>query len=304
MTAPYLVLALDVAILVLAGVLGVLWARVQTATFDVAAHPEALRRRREQSLPSAPLRRALSQLSEVLGKAVLGMGFVNHFARVRRMLLHSGNPGGFTDTEFVGFGLGIGMLTAAAVMAFGLLTSGSLSVVVPLLSACGVYWIRLQQLQAAVDRRRVETGRQLPYLLDLLAMSMSAGATFLNACRTIAGRKGRGAIEEEVRLLLQEVEGGVVLRDALVNTTKRTECEDFVTALMAIKQGDELGTPLVDILRRQAELNRFVRSQRGEQAAAKLPNRLAVPTTFLMMAVMLLFFGPIIVRAIQGKLGG
>lgn len=300
----WVLVVIDVAILTLAVLLGVLYARIQTAEFDYALLPETLRRRREQALKTQVMRRMLTPLADVLGNAFQGFGFTNHVARVRQLLTHSGNPDGYTATEFVGHGLALGLLASAGLVLLGLAMSGSISIVVPLLAAIGTYWIRLQQLQTVVDRRRAETAKHLPYLLDLLAMSMGAGSTFLNACRTIAKRASRGPVEEEIGVLLQEVEGGVVLREALTNATKRTQSDDFITALMAIRQGDELGTPLVDILRRQAELNRFVRSQRGEQAAAKLPNRLAVPTTFLMMAVMLLFFGPIIVRAVQGNLGG
>jgi hypothetical protein len=49
-------------------------------------------------------------------------------------------------------------------------------------------------------------------------------------------------------------------------------------------------------------MNRYRRSKRGEEIAGKLPNRLALPTVFLMLAVFLLLFGPIVVRAVRGDL--
>ena len=72
--------------------------------------------------------------------------------------------------------------------------------------------------------------------------------------------------------------------------------------VQAVRQGEALGTPLVEIFENQASTNRYRRTKRGEQIAATLPNRLAVPNTLLMLAVLILLFGPIIVKAVRGEL--
>jgi tight adherence protein C len=92
------------------------------------------------------------------------------------------------------------------------------------------------------------------------------------------------------------------LADALANVARRTNSAEVQGLVQSVRQGEELGTPLVETFEHQAGMNRFRRSQRGEQAAAKMPNRMALPNVLLMFAVLLLLFGPIIVKSVRGEL--
>jgi tight adherence protein C len=131
-------------------------------------------------------------------------------------------------------------------------------------------------------------------------MSLGAGALFTQACRRLTEEGTGGAMQEEVDLMLRELDAGVPLADALQNLQKRTGSEEIALMAQAARQGAELGTPLAKVFRDQAATSRYRRTKRAEQMAAKLPNRLAVPTVFLMLAVLLLLFGPIVVKVVRG----
>ena len=223
-------------------------------------------------------------------------------ARVRRYLVHAGNPGGLAPDEFVGHALALATVVYGGFLLLLALGGNAPNPLVPLLPAVGAYVLVHSDLKTKAERRRVLIDRQLPFVLDLVALTMGAGSTFLEACRSVTKGAVRGPIEEEIDLMLHEVRAGTPLRDALGNMTKRSDSEELASMVRAVRQGEELGTPLVDIFADQSSTNRFRRSKRAEKIAAKLPNRLAVPTVFLMLAVLLLLFGPIIVKAVHGGL--
>jgi len=186
-----------------------------------------------------------------------------------------------------------------ALILFG---SGQFNVLIEILVTVLVYTGTMSSLKSRGEHRRLEFERQLPYFLDLTSLSMGAGATFLKACESAVMRPTKGPLEDEIELMLGEVHAGTPMPQALTNMTKRMESAQLAQMVQAVKQGDELGTPLVRVFEQQAELNRYRRSTHGERVAAKLPNRLAVPTVFLMLAVFILLFGPIIIRAMRGGL--
>jgi tight adherence protein C len=239
----------------------------------------------------------------MMGAAVVtALGLPGARLRARRLLVLAGNPWGYTAEEFLGWGLVKAVLVYFAVIAFLWFTVGDLSLFLPVVPAAVTLAIHHFHLQGLSERRRVLIDRHLPYVLDLLAMSLRAGATFTQAARTLLAGSVRGPIEEELTVLLSEVDKGTPLSDALLNLTTRSDSEELALMVQAVRQGMELGTPLAGVFADQSQASRYRRTQRGERLAARLPDRLAIPTVFLMAAVLLLLFGPIIVKGTQGEL--
>jgi len=65
--------------------------------------------------------------------------------------------------------------------------------------------------------------------------------------------------------MLAEVRAGTRFTDALANMTKRSDSEELALMVQAVRQGEELGTPLVDVFEVQASTNRYRRTKRGEE---------------------------------------
>ena len=276
-------------------------ARLANFQYDYKMVADILTQRRKTSLAGAPFRRALDPIVLAFAALIRRLGLGGLRARTQQNLMQAGNPWGYAAEEFIGWALTLSILTAgtAALLLFG---SGKFNLLIVIVIAFMTYYGTMNGLKARGNRRRVDLERQLPYFLDLTSLSMGAGSTFLQACESAIRRPTKGPLEDEVELMLREVDAGTPLAQALGNMTTRIESAELAQMVQAVKQGEELGTPLVRVFEQQAELNRFRRSKRGEQIAARLPNRLAVPTVFLMLAVFLLLFGPIIVRAMRGGL--
>jgi len=86
--------------------------------------------------------------------------------------------------------------------------------------------------------------------------------------------------------------------DALRNFVTRTQDEDVAEVVLAIIEGEELGTPLAKILRIQAEQMRQKRSQWAEKASSEAEVTLVFPAMLIMIACLILVVAPFILTAI------
>jgi tight adherence protein C len=300
-----MLLLIDLLVVALVVVIALILARVRRFEFEYEEPvPDALRARRARFLAGSAVRRWLDPFVVAFAALATGIGLESHRARVRRLLVRSGNPWGYTAEEFVGWSMTVAALTYTGVVAAFLLFASSFQPVLPVVLAALAYWLTAHGLSIRAETRRREVDRAIPFFLDLTSMSMDAGAGFTQAARTLVAEGSGGALEEEIAQALREMDAGVSLPDALKNLTRRSDSEELALLVQAVRQGQELGTPLARVFRDQAAMSRYRRTKRAEQAAGKLPNRLAVPTVFMMVAVMLLLFGPIVVRALRGGLGG
>lgn len=292
------VLILDVLIVAFAAAVGLLLAHLGSLTR--AAATDAERRLRERALSKSAVLRLLDPLVVGFAALVRKMGLTGRRDRVAKLLVQAGNPWGYSPEEFTGLCITWAVMTFAIGVPLCSLLLGELSLVLPLFLSILAVWACTSSLRSAVKRRRVLIDRKMPFFLDIISLTMGAGAAFLESCETAIAGPTKGPLEEEMGLMLREVNAGTQLRDALSNLTKRTASEEVAGFVSSVLQGEELGTPLVKIFENQSSMNRYRRTKAAEQAAAKIPNRMAVPTVVLMLAVLILLFGPIIVKAARG----
>jgi tight adherence protein C len=270
--------------------------------FDYTVVTDVLRAKRAEALAGSGFLRAIDPLVRMLAAVVRRLPIEDHKARVRLLLARAGSPWGYTAEEFVAYGITLSLLTYGVLLATFLLFGGSFKPFHPILPAIGAYGFAYVSLKGRAERRRTEIDREMPFVLDLISLTMGAGATFLQACETVVAHAVEGPLVDELGQMLHEIRAGAPLRDAVRNITKRSDSTELAIMVAAVTQAEELGTPLVEIFENQATMNRFRRTKTAEKLAAKIPNRLAVPTVFLMLAVLLLLFGPIIVKAARGEI--
>ena len=287
-------------VILLFGVVGWLLSRLAGVEYDYVVATDYLRKRRAQALASSGWLRLVNPIVRLATHVVPRIGLNSHRARVRSLLVRAGSPWGFTAEEFIGFCIANALVAWVAVVAMFLVAAQAFRPFHALIPAAVAYFITYSSLKHRADNRRVAIDREMPFVLDLISLTMGAGSTFLQACETIMAVSDKGPMEEELDLFLHEIQAGTPMRDAIMNMPKRSDSEELALMVGAVSQAEQLGTPLVEIFRGQAETNRFRRTKAAEKAAAKLPNKLAVPTVFLMLAVLLLLFGPIIIKATSG----
>ena len=98
-------------------------------------------------------------------------------------------------------------------------------------------------------RRLREKSDVLPDVLDQVAGSMVAGATFVNAIQTMVDENS-GPVKQEFALMLREVRMGTGLEDALDNLAERVKSEDMDIVVSAATIARDVGGNLAETLSR------------------------------------------------------
>jgi tight adherence protein C len=236
-----------------------------------------------------------------LGVRLSGLISDEKRAELDRQIGLAGDYMGLTADEYLAFGLisavfgaGVGALLGWMVdlgttitSIAGLLLGGAL----PYLQISGVAQERLKSIS-----------RGLPYVIDLMALSMGAGLDFPGAVRQVVEKSSNpnDPLVEEFTLLLQTIKLGRTRKEALAELAKRAPAETVSEFVNSLIQAEERGNPVSDVLVIQATVSRTRRSVRGEEMAAKASVQMVGPLMLVFFCIMGLLMGPALLTILDG----
>ncbi|MCK6485411.1 MAG: type II secretion system F family protein [Phycisphaerae bacterium] len=222
--------------------------------------------------------------------------------RIRRDLIASGRQYLYTSNQWLSLsflGVIVGALLGPYVQFALSEKAGLLGVFCG--AAAGLY-APLYHLRARAAGRLRRIERRLPYALDLVSLSMTAGATFVEAVDSLTRDDPDDPLNEELRAMMTELELGRTRREALLGLSGRIPLESLRTVVTSVVSAEELGTPLADILKVQANLLRMARTHRAEKLAGEAAVKLLVPSMLILLSVVLTILAPFAVRFLRGDL--
>jgi len=152
-------------------------------------------------------------------------------------------------------------------------------------------------LQSTLAERHRSIQRVLPFVLDLLTLSVEAGMDFMSAISRIVERQVMNPLNEELIRVLREIQLGKTRKQALHDMAERIDHVDVRSVTGALIQADEMGISLGSILRIQSDQMRMRRFQRAEKLAHEAPVKMLAPLIlFIFPAVLLVLLGPILLE--------
>lgn len=166
---------------------------------------------------------------------------------------------------------------------------------------CYVYpviWLR-----GVLGKRHREIQKSLPFVLDLLTLSVESGMDFMSALQRNCERRKLDALNEELIRMVREVQVGTTRRTALKNLSTRVNLPDLKSVVHALVQADELGVSIGAILRIQSDQMRQRRFERAEKLANEAPTKMLGPLMlFIFPATIIILLGPILLKAMENML--
>jgi len=155
-------------------------------------------------------------------------------------------------------------------------------------------------LRGVLQRRHRSLERTLPYVLDLLTLSVEAGLDFMSGLKRILENRAVDPLGEELMRALREVQVGKTRREALRGLAARVQHPDISAVVSSLVQADELGVSLGTVLRIQADQMRVRRFQRAEKLAQEAPVKLLFPLiAFIFPAVFIVLLGPVLLELLR-----
>jgi tight adherence protein C len=145
-----------------------------------------------------------------------------------------------------------------------------------------------QLLSRAARARRARIASELPTVLEFLTLSLSAGEAVLDALRRVA-RAGNGDLARELGTVVAQVNAGVPLALALERCADDIQLPALSRTVDQLVGALERGTPLVDVLRAQAQDSRDDAKRGLLESAGKKEIAMMVPLVFLILPVTVAF---------------
>lgn len=169
-----------------------------------------------------------------------------------------------------------------------------------LLGLAAAYYYPLHWLKRALAARHQAIQRALPFVLDLLTLSVEAGMDFMSALQRNCERRKLDPLNEELIRMTREIQVGIPRRVALRNMAQRVDLGDLRAVAHALIQADELGVSIGAILRIQSDQMRARRFDRAERLANEAPVKMLGPLMLCIFpAVFIILLGPILQQTLK-----
>ena len=235
-----------------------------------------------------------------------------HYERSRKSISTRLVAGGFegllSANEFMGLRFMVPIVMGAiwVGLIFLLVASSQNTVLLklrPSLCVLGVLYYCLQPelwLRQQIAQRHRSIRRALPFLLDILTLSVEAGMDFMTALQRHVEVARLDALSEELIRVVREIQVGKTRREALRDMSTRVNLVDLRMVVNALVQADELGVSIGSILRIQSDQTRQRRFERAERLAHEAPVKLLFPLLlFIFPAVFLVLLGPVVKQVFE-----
>lgn len=187
---------------------------------------------------------------------------------------------------FIGFGGAIGVAVLAATAGRDLTPAAAVAAAVAF-GATGVM-ARDRALTRAAVRRRERMTAELPTLVDLVCLAVTAGESLRGALELVAGATS-GPLAGEVRRVLRDARAGRALPDGLEAAAERVRVGAFDRFVTTVLAAHERGMPLADSLRAMAFDVREARKRTVIEAAGRKQVSMLAPVVGLMLPVAIAF---------------
>lgn len=145
-------------------------------------------------------------------------------------------------------------------------------------------------------KREVSVRGDLPFFIDLLALSVEAGLEFFSAIQKLIEKaKGTDSVlAQELSIVIHETQMGSSREEALKKMVDRLEMTEITSFIAVILDAQASGAPIARVLKDQSEQIRMERFVRAEKAGEKATQMIMIPIMFCIVpAVFIMILGPV-----------
>jgi tight adherence protein C len=159
-------------------------------------------------------------------------------------------------------------------------------------------------LKDRIGARKKQIRAGLPFVLDMLTLSVEAGLEFTAGVMKIVSKMEPSALREELTIFLREMQFGRSRKEALRALADRVQIQQLNSFVSALIQAADMGSSIGGALRTQSEIMMAERFVLAEKKGAEASQKMLLPMVlFVIPAVMLVILGPLLVNFVYHKGG-
>ncbi len=171
---------------------------------------------------------------------------------------------------------------------------------IPVMGVVGYFYPNIW-LSGLIKKRSNDVLMAMPFIVDMLALSVEAGLDFMAAISRVIEKAPFSPLVEEFETLIKETKIGSTRAEGLRQLSWRVnmiEINSFCATLIA---ADSVGASIAPILKQLSNELRVKRSSRAEQLGATAATKILIPMIFFILpAVLVAIFAPMVLKMISG----
>jgi tight adherence protein C len=150
--------------------------------------------------------------------------------------------------------------------------------------------------------RQKEVIGNMPFAVDMLALSVEAGLDFVAAMQKVVDKAKPSALVEEFSIMIKEIKIGANRAEALRNMSWRIDLIQITSFTATLIAADSVGASIGPILKSLSKEIRQKKSSEVEKAGAQAATKILFPMLFLITpAVLIVVAAPLVIEAIFGS---
>lgn len=172
---------------------------------------------------------------------------------------------------------------------------------IPIVALVGYYYPNIW-MNGKIEERRLEIVANMPFGVDMLALSVEAGLDFIAAMAKVNEKAKPNALSEEFDIVIKEIKIGASRAEALRGMAWRIDMIQVSSFCATLIAADSVGASIGPILKALAVEIRQKKSAEVEKAGATAATKILFPMMFLIIpSVLLIVFSPIVLEMVAGK---
>jgi tight adherence protein C len=217
--------------------------------------------------------------------------------KYKRKLANAGLTKEFTTDEFFAFklflilGFPIFYLGMNQILEMGYPVSYA-----PILGIFGFFYPDIW-LSGKIANRKGDVIKSMPFIVDLLALSVEAGLDFVAAMNKVIDKAPPSALSDEFEILIKEIKIGSSRAEALRQLSWRIDVLQVSSFTATLIAADSVGASIGPILKTLSAEMRQKKSALIEKKAAETATKILLPLVmFIIPAVFMMIFGPVVIQ--------
>jgi tight adherence protein C len=167
----------------------------------------------------------------------------------------------------------------------------------------GFFGIYFPHLHVANERKKRYQSVivDLPFFIDLLALSTEAGLDFIGSIQRVVEKAENSVLADELGQVLKDIKLGSTRAEALRKMADRLDMSEVTSFVTVLIDADATGASIGQVLKQQSTQMRLERFTRAEKEGAKASQTILIPMmVFILPAIFIMVFGPIIIQFVSG----
>ena len=166
------------------------------------------------------------------------------------------------------------------------------------------FYLPMMHAGAMKKQRELSVRADMPFYIDLLALSVEAGLDLFQAIQKIVD-KAQGTdsvLAEELGIVLRDIQIGSSKDQALKEMGERLDMSEMTSFVAVMIDAGRSGAPIGGVLKDQSNQMRLERFVRAEKLGARASQSMLIPMMlFIVPAVFIMVLGPVALSFIYGK---